>query len=183
MEEVYPMIFKQEYECNTYYVDDKVKLLIDAGVDFKKHVDILVITHIHPDHVVFAKKIQERTNCKIYISKEDNEFDMMIKHAPVWGGKNIEKFKVNKLIKEGDVINTGKYLFKVVEAPGHTKGCICLFEPKHKILFSGDVLFSNGNIGRTDFPHSVPSKMSKSLEKLDKLNFKLLLPGHGNIVG
>ena len=48
---------------------------------------------------------------------------------------------------------------------------------KEKILFSGDCLFENG-IGRYDLPNSVPEEMEKSLDKLKKINYKTLAPGH-----
>src|SRR3990167_6116034 len=56
----------------------------------------------------------------------------------------------------------------VVKTPGHTKGSICYYMPKEKILFSGDTIFHNG-IGRTDLPNSQPEKMAESLEKIRKL--------------
>jgi glyoxylase-like metal-dependent hydrolase (beta-lactamase superfamily II) len=66
--------------------------------------------------------------------------------------------------------------FKIIKAPGHTKEDICILY--ENILFSGDVIFHNGYLGRTDFPESDPEEMEKSLEKLRKINFKTLCPGH-----
>ena len=64
---------------------------------------------------------------------------------------------------------------KIIKAPGHTEHDTCfLYED---VLFSGDVLFHNG-IGRTDFPESSHKDMIKSLEKLKKINYKILCPGH-----
>ncbi|VVB76242.1 Metallo-beta-lactamase fold-containing protein [Candidatus Tiddalikarchaeum anstoanum] len=182
MEEVINSVFLLEGECNSYYIDDKIKILIDAGFDFKKHVDFLVLTHIHPDHILFAKVIQERTNCKILVGDGDQIIDSLIQFFPEWHGKKIRQFKADKVLKDGDVINSGACSFKVLAVPGHSKGSIALFEYNNKILFSGDTLFADGIIGRTDFPHSEPKKMESSLEKLKKTNYKILLPGHGKIV-
>jgi len=49
---------------------------------------------------------------------------------------------------------------------------------KEKILFSGDTLFEKGIIGRTDIPGSNASDMRESLQKLTRLDFKTLCPGH-----
>jgi hydroxyacylglutathione hydrolase len=180
---VHDKIFLLTGYCNTYYINDEVKVLIDAGVDYKGRVDMLIITHLHPDHVFYANKIKKRTNCKILIGKGDD----FVKHLiptffSTWEGEPVELFSVDAVMKKDDVIDTGTYKLRVVPAPGHTKGSTCLFEETHKILFSGDVLFADGYIGRTDFPHSEPNKMSKSLKKLEKLGYKILLPGHGRVI-
>ncbi|MFH0798323.1 MAG: MBL fold metallo-hydrolase, partial [Candidatus Woesearchaeota archaeon] len=67
---------------------------------------------------------------------------------------------------------------KVVKTPGHTRGSICLWDKRRKILFSGDTLFHNGIIGRVDLPDSAPDKMQPSLDKLKICHYKLLCPGH-----
>jgi len=66
--------------------------------------------------------------------------------------------------------------FKIIHTPGHTREDICILYDD--ILFSGDVIFNDGYIGRTDFPESSPKEMPKSLEKIKKLNYKILAPGH-----
>ena len=66
----------------------------------------------------------------------------------------------------------------MIETPGHSRGGICLWFPKEKILFSGDTLFEKGIIGRTDIPGSNASDMRESLQKLTRLDFKTLCPGH-----
>ena len=67
---------------------------------------------------------------------------------------------------------------EVINTPGHTKGAVCLWYPEDKILFSGDTMFYNKNIGRLDLPTSVPGEMRNSLIKLLDYNYKILCPGH-----
>ena len=66
---------------------------------------------------------------------------------------------------------------EVISTPGHTKGSVCIYYPKEKVLFSGDTLFFNG-FGRIDFPFSDPGKMEESLEIIGKIGYKILAPGH-----
>lgn len=73
--------------------------------------------------------------------------------------------------------------FDIIHSPGHTPGSICLLDKKNKILFSGDTIFANNSIGRTDFAYSNRQNMTESLEKLKDLKNKGLYgqvyPGHG----
>jgi len=181
MKEVYPKIFLLKGFCNCYYIDDKVKILIDAGFDFSKKVDFLILTHLHPDHVFFAKRIQERTGCKILIGEKDNILDLMFKEFGEWNGEKIKKFEISNVLKNNDEIDTGEYVFKIIDTPGHSLGSICLYEEKHKILFSGDTIFNDGFIGRTDFLHSDDKLMKKTLKELNELEIKHLFAGHGRV--
>ena len=117
-------------------------------------IDIIIMTHNHFDHVGNLS-LFKGMKAKVYAPKEDfPEEEWMI---------DIKKLKIKE--------------FKLIETPGHTKGSVCIYMPKEKILFSGDTLF-HGGIGRTDLPGSIPEKMKESLEKLNDLDIEILCPGH-----
>jgi len=86
----------------------------------------------------------------------------LFKKAKVYDFKNIEE--INK-IKD----------IKVIKTPGHAQDSLCFLYKD--ILFSGDTLFHDG-IGRTDLQDGEPEKMLDSLEKLKKIKYKILCPGH-----
>jgi len=112
-------------------------------------IDIVILTHNHWDH---TGGIILFLNSKIYGNGKDF-------------GENL--LDINKLnIKE----------FKIIETPGHSKGEICILYDD--VLFSGDTIFHNGGIGRTDLPGSSETEMKESLEKLQKINYEILCPGH-----
>ena len=115
-----------------------------------KTIDIVILTHNHWDH---TGGIDLFPNAKFYCSPDDF-------------GKNfhdIHKLKMPEL--------------KIIRTPGHSKGGICILY--NDILFSGDTLFHRGTIGRTDLPGSSESEMRTSLEKISRLKFSILCPGHG----
>ncbi len=89
---------------------------------------------------------------------------------------NIELFADAKTYNNSNINELGIKEFKIIKAPGHTQKDICILYDD--VLFSGDVIFHNGCIGRTDFPESNQKEMQKSLEKLKKINYKILCPGH-----
>lgn len=115
-------------------------------------IDILLLTHNHPDH---TGNINIFKNAKFYGDKKDFPSEEVI--------------DINKL----DMPD-----IQTIKTPGHTRGSISFYMPKEKILFSGDTLFHHGGIGRMDLPGGSESEMKKSLEKLEKIDYEILCPGH-----
>jgi len=158
-------------ECNTYLIDDEVKVLVDAGFDYQGKVDIILITHGHEDHVKFLKPIMERNpKCSVFIS---------IKEVELLTSNGVKVDANFKGLYEGKtVIDTGLYKLEVIEVPAHTRGSVAFFDPSKKLLFSGDTIFKDG-VGRTDFPESIPDFMNTAVTMLMGLDVDIILPGHG----
>ena len=91
--------------------------------------------------------------------------------------ENLNLFKNAKIYKP-ETTKTIKELpeMKVIAAPGHTKYDKCFLY--RNILFSGDIIFDKGYFGRTDFPESNEEQMQRSLEKIKKIKYRILCPGH-----
>ena len=45
------------------------------------------------------------------------------------------------ILQEGDVLDLGNRALEVLHLPGHSAGCIALYDPMLKELFSGDVIY------------------------------------------
>jgi glyoxylase-like metal-dependent hydrolase (beta-lactamase superfamily II) len=61
-------------------------------------------------------------------------------------------------------------------------GGIALYEPVHKILIPGDVVYADYAIGRFDLYGADASQLKESLNKLAELDVDILLPGHNQII-
>ena len=169
-------LFRSEIGSFTYYIDDEKKLLIDAGVLVKKPVDLIIVTHCHFDHILFLNELRRINKCKVICGEKEKEAieklneKVLLEKSP----KKILPTKVDKVVKEGDVINTGEFTFKILETPGHTNGSISIFEEKRKILFTGDAWFGKNYQGRWTYPSGSESESKKTLQKLKKLKVKIL---------
>lgn len=185
IEKITDKITKISADSNIYVIDLDKKILIDAGNDkdrkdiieaFSKviepnKIDAVIFTHLHYDHVGCLDLFE---NAKFYASKKEIENFNKNPFGSVLKTNEIEKLQSIELIPLEDHFEK----LKVIDVPGHTEGCVCLYCPTYKIMFSGDTIFNNGYFGRTDLPTSVPEKMKESLDSLKEYEYNILCPGH-----
>lgn len=185
IEEIYTNIFKISGTSNVYFLKEE-NIVIDAGdatdeilireelskvASFEK-IKTVIFTHLHYDHIanffLFSSASFYASKDAILSLKEDKYKTILLRPLA-------EKFNVG--LKDIKDLNLPDYL-EVIYTPGHSKGSICIYDKKRKILFSGDTLFFNGYVGRTDLFTSVPEKMESSLKKLREIDYDILAPGH-----
>lgn len=188
-------------ECMRAMVSD----LHGLSVDLKK-TDFF-ITHLHVDHLGLVANLATETS-KVYFNEREiplvhsesserrryfgalyqshgfpeAELEKAIASHPgrLYGLKHHIDFCI---LKEDDIIDIGDYSFRCIDTPGHSPGHMCLYEPKQKILVSGDhILFDiTPNITFwTETDNSLKDYLA-SLDKVYALDVGLVLPGHGNI--
>jgi len=166
-----------ELKANCYLVWDEGSregIVIDPGDEgefiseeiMREQIKIkaIFLTHGHFDHVQAVLEVKLNYQALILMNKNDETIYIESgKSREYWTGqKGLLMPKVDQWVKNGDLIKFGEETLKVIEAPGHTPGSVCLYSEKRGVLFSGDVLFKNG-IGRVDFSYSDPEAMRKSL--------------------
>jgi len=172
--------------CSNIYVIGRDKAtIIDTGVGNRanplwpqleglgvgpRNIDKVVITHAHHDHAMGAFLILEKARPKVYIHEKDTRY------IATRLGDTLVK------VNEGDVIETELWPLEVIWTPGHTEGGMCLYNPEHRILFSGDTVFPDGYYGRYDGDSGSFQAIVESLRKLDALDVEALLSGHGSPV-
>ncbi|MEI8364322.1 MAG: MBL fold metallo-hydrolase [archaeon] len=179
-------IYKISNSSNLFYLSD-FQTLIDAGDRIDRdeiisdsisifqptEIKQVIFTHLHYDHIgnfdIFTKANFFASGKEIKTLKENREGTIL--------DPSLSKI-FNCKIKNISGIKLPFNRFLILETPGHTIGSMCIFDKQEKILFSGDTLFDNGNIGRCDLETSVPGTMKQSLQKLKALDYKILCPGH-----
>lgn len=179
------------FDGNVYLILDKRPILVDAGMmagptlkNIKKFIDpgkieMIVLTHCHHDHSGAAPALKEATGARLLLSEKEAGAvgDDMASVAYLFGQQAAE-YKVDETLKEGMVLDTGEWKLRVLETPGHSPGSLCLYEDKEKVLFSGDTVFPDGNIGRTDMFGGNTPELVRSIERLTALDVKTMYPGH-----
>ena len=85
-------------------------------------------THHHFDHIGGNKNLKKKYNSIVVGYKDDAnripEIDILVKDNQVWKADNFEA--------------------KIIHIPGHTTGHISFYFFNHKLIFTGDTLFSLG---------------------------------------
>ncbi len=154
---------------------DKILMaLAKDGLTAKAIID----THGHFDHVGANKRIKEVTGAELMIHRLDAPMlDNLAQSGAAWGFKVENSPAPDRLLEDGDQIQVGELVFKVIHTPGHTPGGISLLV--QDAVFVGDTLFA-GSIGRTDFPggdyDTLISAIQKKLFVLD--DDVVVYPGH-----
>ena len=162
------------------YVTDKISEIIDLS-----EIKQIILTHEHYDHCGGVRALYASTDGKAKIFAHEKASDKIEKgesdFAEMLGGV-MPKMPVDIRLKDKDEIQIGDDSFQVLNTPGHTPGCICLYNPKNKVLFSGDTVFAYGSFGRYDFPGGNIHDLKKSIQRLEKLDVLDIYPGHESIV-
>ena len=184
------------YGKNCYVMDPGQEKMTEV-VDYieKNELNLLgvLLTHGHWDHILGISSMLEYKKVPVYVSEGGYEFLFNPELSLfVWREGDFELNKEDVQIitlKENDKIgengkisgnaDDGEVYFEIIETSGHSRGDICYYDKKNKVLFSGDTLFA-GTYGRVDLPTSDPIQMGKSLKKLFALDQDIkVYPGHG----
>jgi hydroxyacylglutathione hydrolase len=142
-------------------------------------IDTIILTHEHFDHVAAVPMFANRPLVAAH-RLAANKIVNRDGFAIIQGGfaEPSCDFGIDLMLDEGAIINTGSHTLRVHHTPGHTSGCISLFEADRHILVSGDTVMSGGPMAGI-FGSGNISDSIYSLELLAGLNAKHLLAGHG----
>ncbi len=183
-------------DANTYVIKDKITVLIDPGSENylerkleemredgidAKEVDLIMITHLHPDHCDATVALKELSGAKVALHPSQLRYlDIMAEEASKFIGIGMEKKFDADLVLE-DKLNIGNTGLKIIHTPGHSPGSVCFYTLAKKILICGDLVFEK-SVGRTDLPFGNKEELKSSIKKVSILDTELLLPGHGAII-
>lgn len=157
---------------NAWLVDGTEPVLVDAGAGFDI-IDRLedttivpervVLTHTHPDHVGNLDALRDAYDLESYGYDPASPF-------------------VDQAIDEDELLRIGDTDYEAWFTPGHAPDHLCFYSVDAGVLFSGDLIFPRGGVGRTDLPGSNHEQLRDSilrvLRGIDR-NLEGLYTGHG----
>ncbi len=77
-------------------------------------------------------------------------------------------------------LDVGGHTFDLTHMPGHTKGDVCVYIPQEGVFFAGDN-FTEGV--QPSLSQCLPLEWLGSLQKIEQIDFDLIVPGHGKAAG
>ncbi|MBI5522588.1 MAG: MBL fold metallo-hydrolase [Desulfarculus sp.] len=187
----YPWTQPSANNCNAYLAGGDLPILIDPGhTRLFAHVQrglgqdgisqppqLVVLTHCHPDHLEAALPLQKAGLRVAMHAREVAYLDKEGRQMAASLGMSLPEMQMDILLEEGE-LKAGQEAFEVLHTPGHSPGHICLYWPRHKALFAGDLIFAQG-VGRVDFPGGDGAALKESIQRMAALDLQWLLPGHG----
>jgi glyoxylase-like metal-dependent hydrolase (beta-lactamase superfamily II) len=171
-----------------------------------EHVRLLACTHAHSDHWGQAAPIRERAGCEFLIhpryrdTQHERPGDARARRLEVARQSGVSEAAISAYLERikdipsgvaaaiepdrdlvpGVEIETDLGVWTVHETPGHTPSHICLFQAERRLLISGDHVMGRISLF-FDFGYS-PDPVSEflaSLDRVDRLDARLALSGHG----
>lgn len=154
------------------------------------NLKLIILTHGDFDHTGNGAFLKKMFGCPIAIHSEDSHAiesgDMFINRKSGNGFLKmlinlafaIQKFSIDALLKDNDRLEEFGLNAGIVHLPGHSSGSIGILTSQGD-LFCGDIL-TNIKKPILNTILDQPDIAKKSVERLSKLEFKWIFPGHGN---
>jgi glyoxylase-like metal-dependent hydrolase (beta-lactamase superfamily II) len=173
-----------------------------------ENVRLVVCTHAHSDHYGQAADIVDRAGCELWMHPNhehmtraaqdpDAALERRIEIARQSGvpeeplqayaeARRGQGFGISRIIEPdrpllpGLDIETDLGTWRVYETPGHAPSHVCMFQPEHRMLISGDHLLGRVSL-YNDYGYSPDpaGEFLHSLDVVEALDARLCLSGHG----
>lgn len=173
-------------------------------------IDIIFLTHFHADHCGIAGKIKKISGATIHMSqvdyqsmlnrKDTDPFSKRLHSLHIRQGvtgktadmtKNLfirfaeatAPFEADSFLRDQQRVSIGNTSFEVILTPGHTRGHMCFFFQKERLLLSGDHILPG--IIPTLIPDPCAPDFSllhsflNSLPRLHGMLVEMIYPAHG----
>jgi hydroxyacylglutathione hydrolase len=159
--------------------DKLLRAIDELGV----HIDAILITHCHFDHIGAVAPLARATGAPVYCPEIERPVlaDIM-SWVPYEGFGPFESYEADHTLAGGETLSLAGLDIEVLSTPGHSPGHLTFSLPAHAAILSGDVLFQ-GSVGRTDLPGADWSTLERSIGLLiDTLPPETVVyPGHMGI--
>jgi len=168
----------------------------------------VVLTHAHVDHCGQTTPIVLRSGASVWAHPDHRHLTAFLEDPEAMWDRRLEvalqsgvpeaagrevsakrrtadsgiagRLEVDHELRDGVTIPTDLGEFVVVETPGHAPSHVCLYNADHRMLISGDHLL--GRVApyfEVGFSPDPIGEFLDSLERIEQLDARLVLAGHG----
>lgn len=163
---------------NTYLFGTCGIAVVDPGPNLEEHIERIeqtagatirwiLVTHTHPDHSPAAMPLAKRTGAEVL-------------GIPAPRGKQQDMtFSPDRVLADGDVLETDEFELEAVHTPGHASNHLCYRHAETDWIVTGDQVI-DGSTVVINPPDGDMKHYIDSLRRLKGLSCGALLPGHGD---
>ncbi len=165
---------------NTYLFGTDEIAVLDPGPNLDMHlanvraragapIRWVLVTHTHPDHSPGAAPLAKITGA-----------ELLGMPAPD-GEHQDQSFVPDRVLADGDLLQTGEFALEAVHTPGHASNHLCFRHRELDWLFTGDHVI-DGSTVVINPPDGNMSHYLESLARLHAMDCEMLGPGHGEMI-
>lgn len=153
-----------------------------AGIGLRvRDIDLVINTHEHCDHIGANRYFQDHAMIAAY-RLAASKMILGDYYVTMYKGNDLNNLplRVHLWLENMTRLDLGNYSLRVFHTPGHTSGCISIYEATHGLLFSADTIFAGGTLSYIAESGSIGDYID-SLNRLRCFGLSALYPGHGKI--
>lgn len=148
-----------------------------------KGIAQVFVTHAHPDHFLGDQAFASDTLAALPDTRaaiQTHGDDLAANLYRMVGGwmEGTEAVAPGHDAKPGSVVVGGRAL-RLLALAGHTGADLAVYDEKTRTLFAGDLVFFQR---APTTPNADVGKWLSALDQLEKIDFAVLVPGHGPVV-
>lgn len=149
----------------------------------------VVVSHYHADHIYGLQAFRELTDANIIAQESSNLYitspvakqrlEQRQQALGPWVNEKTRVIPPDVTFKDETFLESGSYQFRIYHAgPAHAPDDSMMMVEPGGVLFSGDII-QNGRVPFLNSDEVDTENWMKAIEKVRKLEPKVLIPGHG----